>query len=131
MADYLNKTKEFLSSKENPLIPEKDLEIRHTFDFYCIIIRNKNWPRGYETGWIPFNIGKSTAKLYYKKPVSGVEALSNGVESKDHAGFYFNGKNRLWQTFERNVDIQGPSEEDLMLLAKIVAEFNKMLTNEC
>lgn len=129
MANYLNKTKEFITTFENSHIPEKDLEIRHTFDFYCIIIRNKKWPKGYETGWIPFNIGKKTAKLYFKKQVNGVETLSNGVVSKNHASFSFNGKNHLWQTVERNVDIQGgPCEEDLILLAEIVAEFNKMLT---
>ena len=130
MANYLNKTKEFISSIENPLIPEKDLDIRHTFDFYCIIIRNKNWPKGYEIGWIPFNIGKNTAKLYYKKPNSGTEIISNDVESKEHKGFYYNGKNHLWQTRERNVKIEEPDDKDLKILADIISEYNKKIKNE-
>ena len=129
MANYLNKTKEFIASKKNTLIPEKDLIIRHTFDFYCIIIRNKKWPKGYEIGWIPFNIGKNTAKLYFKKPDNGMKILSDGVESQVYEGFLYNGKNNLWQTKERTINIKEPVEEDLKILAGIVSEFNKMIIN--
>jgi len=96
MSLLLTVTKKYFTSGKYPVI--EDYQLYHHFTYYYIMIRDKEWSRGFDFGWYPLGMEKlckdRALTLYFN--FNG-QRLDSRLEGELTTGFSYHEKSRTYR----------------------------------